>query len=180
MAVEGLIGLTLLTGKGVVTTKPFIGLVITNTLALVGATAASGVLGYQVKKRWQNQENEQLRQELEHAKSQVKEVSGLREQLAMAQARINELLKGSQDAAAPEAPAERAIEEATDDLQIITGIGPTFASRLNEAGIWTFADLASKDAEEVREIVSSGRVENMIEPEEWIAEARQLASEGED
>ena len=175
MAVEGLIALTLFTGKGVVTTKPFVGLVITNTLALVGATATSGVLGYQVKKRWQNEEKEQLRQELEQAKSQVEEAVGLRKQLAIAQARISELLKGSQDAAA-EVPAERAIIVA-DDLQNITGIGPVFASRLNEAGIWTFADLASKDPEEVREIVSSGRVENMIEPEEWIAEARQLAGE---
>lgn len=178
MAVEGLIGLTLLTGKGVTTTKPLVGFLITNTLALVGGTVAGGMVGYQVKKRFQNQEKEQLRQELDEAKSQVEEAVGLRKQLAMAQARISELLKGSEEAA-PEAPAERAIPIA-DDLKKIKGIGQVFASRLNEAGIWTFADLASREPEKVREIVSSGRVENMIDPEEWIAEARQLAGERED
>jgi len=179
MAVEGLIGLTLLTGKGVTTTKPLISLVITNALALVGGTTAGGMVGYQVKKRFQNQEKEQLREELGQAKSQVEEASGLREQLAIAQARISQLLKGSAEAAAPEAPAERAIAIA-DDLQNITGIGQVFAGRLNEAGISTFADLASANPAEVREIVSSGRVENMIDPEEWIAQARQLAGESED
>lgn len=180
MAVEGLIGLTLLTGKGVVTSKPFVGLLITNTMALVGGTAASGVLGYQVKKRWQNQENEQLRQELEQAKSQVEEAVGLRKQLTMAQARISELLKGRAEEAVPETPAEREIAIAADDLKKIKGIGQVFAGRLNQAGIWTFADLANADPEKVREIVSSGRVENMIDPEEWIAQARQLAGERED
>ena len=179
MAVEGLMTLTLLTGKGITTTKPLIGLVVTNALALVGGTAAGGVVGYQVKRRWQNQENEELRQELEQAKGQVKEYIGLREQLAIAQARISELLKGSEESGTAEELAERAIDIA-DDLKKIKGIGEVFAGRLNEAGIWTFADLAKADPEEIREIVSSGRVENMIDPEEWIAQARQLAGESED
>jgi large subunit ribosomal protein L21 len=60
-----------------------------------------------------------------------------------------------------------------DDLTQINGIGPAFASRLNEAGITTFADLANQSPEEVREAarIAGGQAD----PEEWIAEAGTLA-----
>ena len=72
--------------------------------------------------------------------------------------------------------AEEAPPPVPDNLKRIKGIGPVFEARLNQAGIWTFADLAELTPEQIREIVSSGRAKNMIEPEEWIAQARQLAS----
>ncbi|MGB0389758.1 MAG: hypothetical protein ACPGWR_33475, partial [Ardenticatenaceae bacterium] len=70
MAVEGLVTLTLLTTKGVTTTKPIVSLVVTSGLALLGGATAGGLASYQVNKRRQEEEKEGLRQELEQAKSQ--------------------------------------------------------------------------------------------------------------
>lgn len=62
---------------------------------------------------------------------------------------------------------------AADDLTQINGIGPAFASRLNEAGITTFADLANQSPEELREAarIAGGQAD----PAEWIVEAGTLA-----
>jgi hypothetical protein len=59
---------------------------------------------------------------------------------------------------------------AQDDLTIINGIGPTFAKRLNDAGIYTYADLAELDPDFVRLVA---RVETWQgDPAAWIAEAK--------
>lgn len=60
-----------------------------------------------------------------------------------------------------------------DDLTQINGIGPTFARRLNEAGIYSFAALAAATPEQVKEIT---KVANwQADPVDWIVAARQLA-----
>lgn len=60
-----------------------------------------------------------------------------------------------------------------DDLTQINGIGPTFARRLNEAGIYSFAALAAADPEQVREVT---KVANwQADPADWIAAAKALA-----
>lgn len=64
-----------------------------------------------------------------------------------------------------------------DDLEVIHGIGPVYASRLQSAGIQTFAQLAELSPAQVRELIEPLRSGHMIEPEKWIAEARQLASD---
>lgn len=71
----------------------------------------------------------------------------------------------------PEANAESHSAEA-DDLTQIDGIGPTFAKRLAEAGITTFAQLAALSPEEAREIT---HVTVQSDPADWIAEAQSLA-----
>ncbi|HEX6384972.1 MAG TPA: helix-hairpin-helix domain-containing protein, partial [Anaerolineae bacterium] len=53
------------------------------------------------------------------------------------------------------------------------GIGPTYARRLNEAGVQTLADLARQTPERIREIVKLKRWQGG-EPEGWIEEARAL------
>lgn len=59
-----------------------------------------------------------------------------------------------------------------DDLTQINGIGPTFARRLNEAGIYSFAALAAATPEQVREIT---KVANwQADPSDWIAAAQRL------
>lgn len=58
-----------------------------------------------------------------------------------------------------------------DDLTAIKGIGPTFAKRLNDAGITTFAALAAATPEQLREVTRAPAVAN---PEEWIAQARSM------
>jgi predicted flap endonuclease-1-like 5' DNA nuclease len=59
-----------------------------------------------------------------------------------------------------------------NQLQIIRGIGPTFARRLNEAGILTLADLAQCTREQLAEIIQPKK--GLVDLEEWIQEAREL------
>jgi predicted flap endonuclease-1-like 5' DNA nuclease len=56
-----------------------------------------------------------------------------------------------------------------DDLTQIDGIGPTFASRLYDAGVNTFALLAAISPEQVQEIT---HVAGQGSPAAWIAEAQ--------
>ena len=60
----------------------------------------------------------------------------------------------------------------SEPLEDIKGIGPVFANRLNDAGIYTFAALASASPEEVQEITGVTR----WDPADWIAEAKELAA----
>ena len=73
--------------------------------------------------------------------------------------------KGSEPAAEPQTTEG-------DDLTQIDGIGPTFARRLGEAGITTFAQLAALSPEKAREIT---RVTVQSDPADWIAEAQSLS-----
>ena len=65
------------------------------------------------------------------------------------------------------APAE------PDDLTVINGIGPTFARRLCEEGVVTYADLAALTPERAREITRVAAWQ--ADPADWIAEAKTLA-----
>lgn len=58
-----------------------------------------------------------------------------------------------------------------DRLEEIDGIGPSFARRFNEAGIYSFAQLALLMPERVREIIKPEKWQK-IEPESWIAQAK--------
>lgn len=60
-----------------------------------------------------------------------------------------------------------------DPLETIGGIGPTYMRRLNEAGIFTFAQLANSSPDDLREITGVTR----WDPADWISEARQLIDE---
>ena len=74
-----------------------------------------------------------------------------------------------------EAPAKKA---KADDLTIIEGIGPKAAEALQAAGIKSFADLAGKKAEEIKEILDEAEGNfNAQDPGTW-AEQAQLAADG--
>lgn len=74
--------------------------------------------------------------------------------------------------------AEAAHEAATDDLTKIEGIGPKIAEALHNAGIATFADLNSKSAEEVKEILNAAEGHfSMADPTTWAQQA-DLAANG--
>lgn len=60
----------------------------------------------------------------------------------------------------------------SDDLTAIKGIGPTFARRLAEAGYTSFAALAGATPDHLREVTKAPPMAN---PDDWIAQARQLA-----
>ena len=61
-----------------------------------------------------------------------------------------------------------------DDLTAIKGIGPTYAKRLQQAGIKTYNELAKQSPDTLREITRAAG--NTADPVQWIAEARSLAS----
>ena len=60
--------------------------------------------------------------------------------------------EGAAPARSKKAPAKAA---AKDDLTVITGIGPVTASKLNDAGITTFASLATAPTADVSEIAGT-------------------------
>ncbi len=64
-----------------------------------------------------------------------------------------------------------------DDLKLIEGIGPVMERVLNEAGIYTFADLAAHTPESLQKILDAAGVARITNPETW-AEQAKLAAEG--
>ncbi len=69
-------------------------------------------------------------------------------------------------------------DKKADDLTIVEGIGPKVKEIFNNEGILTFTDLASKTAEELKNILTphGGRYASMT-PDTWPKQA-QLAAEG--
>ena len=64
-----------------------------------------------------------------------------------------------------------------DDLTTIEGIGPKIAQVLADAGVGTFAQLAAKSVDEIRELlVAANPRYRMFDPETWPEQAR-LAAE---
>lgn len=61
---------------------------------------------------------------------------------------------------------------AADDLEIVVGIGPVFARRLQEAGVRTFADLAATSSERLLAIVRASP--GLADPDSWREQAAQL------
>ena len=72
----------------------------------------------------------------------------------------------------PEVPAPR------DSLKRISGIGVVFERRLNEAGITTFAQLASVTPDEVAAAVDIEVAPDRIVDDDWIGQAARFAEEG--
>lgn len=72
--------------------------------------------------------------------------------------------KAAVEAAAPKKAAKAAA--GSDDLTTITGVGPAAAKKLVEAGITTFAQLASVDVETFDAV--------KVKPE-WVEQAKELA-----
>ena len=73
----------------------------------------------------------------------------------------------------PAAPAKpkQALAPAPDDLTEIKGIGPVYQSRLADAGITTFSELAAAESGEVAGTIDA--TESMID--DWIDQARNCA-----
>lgn len=61
-------------------------------------------------------------------------------------------------------------EESPDDLTALRGIGPAMQRHLNQAGIYTYAQLAGSKPEELRQVI--GKTARLRDVEEWIEQAR--------
>lgn len=91
-------------------------------------------------------------------------------------ARLQEALNREPQVVVQEVVKEVMIDR--DRLQKIHGIGDVFTRRFNEAGVYTFAQLAALTPERAREIINPEEWQ-AIEPEQWIIEARQFAETAE-
>ena len=66
------------------------------------------------------------------------------------------------------APVIAAISTKPDDLKVVEGIGPKIEGLLNDAGIYTFAELANTASERIKEIlVAAGSRFQMHDPGTW-------------
>jgi hypothetical protein len=67
-------------------------------------------------------------------------------------------------------------ETGTDDLTRITGIGTKIARRLSEAGVGSYADLASRSADEIVELLPDVSALPVTRVDGWRREAGRLAA----
>jgi large subunit ribosomal protein L21 len=79
-------------------------------------------------------------------------------------------------AAAPK--AAKAAPKGKDDLTQLTGVGPAFATKLNDAGVTSFAQIAGWNAAEIERL--DGEISGLktkAEKGDWVAEAKTLAGQ---
>ncbi len=74
-----------------------------------------------------------------------------------------------------EAALHVAVEGSDTDLQRIKGIGPVIAQKLNEAGIFTFAQLGNLTVAELEAIVGED-IKRLADEEAILRQARELAA----
>ena len=69
-----------------------------------------------------------------------------------------------------EEPTDRTADEPSDDLTVLAGVGPAMATRLNNYGFASYADMARADASTLNDVPGAkGRGER------WVQAARKLA-----
>jgi hypothetical protein len=78
-----------------------------------------------------------------------------------------------QPVATEKSSEEQSQEISPDELTKITGIGPGIQMRLNQAGIYTYAQLARSTHEQLR--VALGNFARLADTYDWIGEARNLS-----
>jgi len=82
----------------------------------------------------------------------------------------------SSDSTSDDAAENDANAQTNDELQLISGIGPGMASRLQEFGIVRFADLAAVDNADADRLAAQLEVDDLEIVTGWIAEARERLS----
>ena len=66
-----------------------------------------------------------------------------------------------------------------DDLKLLSGVGPALEKKLHEAGVTTFAQIASWTADDIAEFDEKLSFKGRIEREGWVEQATTLAAEKE-
>ena len=80
--------------------------------------------------------------------------------------------------AAPKKEAPKA-EAGADDLKKLSGVGPALEKKLHEAGVTTFAQIASWGADEIAEFDEKLSFKGRIEREGWVEQAKAIVAEKE-
>ncbi len=112
----------------------------------------------EMKRKQEEEEKRKVQEEEEKAKEE-QEATQSEAETAETEGQIEQSNEGyesvqdNQDASEQESVESDAKDSETDDLTKIEGIGPKIAEVLNNAGIKTFADLASAKDEEVQELI---------------------------
>ena len=86
--------------------------------------------------------------------------------------------KAEKPKAAPKKAAPKA-EAGADDLKQLSGVGPALEKKLLEAGVTTFAQIASWGEAEIAEFDEKLSFKGRIEREGWVEQAKALAAEKE-
>ena len=89
--------------------------------------------------------------------------------------RSEALIDGKPEGAVGIGPGER-LAARPDDLKRIRGIGVLFEKRLNGMGYWTYEQIANWTAADVARVSKALEVKGQIERENWVEQARILAS----
>lgn len=117
----------------------------------------------------QNAKIEALRQKLQEAEKAQQQLAVAEEKLQTADAHIQKLQNTMEDV------QTKMNYSGKSELQLIRGIGPTYARRLNEFGILSFADLADCSPEQVASIIKKKKWQ-AVDIQNWLDEAKALAA----
>jgi predicted flap endonuclease-1-like 5' DNA nuclease len=91
---------------------------------------------------------------------------------------VSNSLAGAATSAVAAAAVTLGDKSKIDDLKVVEGIGPKIESLFNDAGIWSFAQLAATSPDRLREILeAAGSRFQIHNPETWPAQAS-LADSG--
>ena len=80
---------------------------------------------------------------------------------------------------APKKAAPKAKSGDKDDLKLLSGVGPALEKKLNEAGVTSFAQVASWGDAEIADFCEKLSFKGRIEREGWVDQAKNLAAEKE-
>ncbi|MBK8899656.1 MAG: hypothetical protein IPM53_00610 [Anaerolineaceae bacterium] len=110
-----------------------------------------------------------LEKQLHEAESVRQELEGAKVKLQTADKHIQRLQDTVEDAHAMMSYSGK------NELELIRGIGPAYARRLNEFGIHSFSDLAKCEPEQIATIVKKKNWQ-ALDIQKWIDEAKALAA----
>lgn len=113
-----------------------------------------------------------LRQDLAAAQDQTQQLVRLQADKQLLQSKIDDMRARFESA---QHQLNAAGLKGKSQIEIVRGIGPTYARRLHEAGIHNLAELAGQTAERVGEIVGL-KTWQRADPQAWIDEAKELAA----
>lgn len=112
---------------------------------------------------------EGLLKQLEETQGLRKRLDAATEKLQTADSRIQALQGKMEDV------QTKMSYSGKNQLQLIRGIGPTYANRLNDFGIQTFADLAECTVEQIADIIKK-KSWQAVDIQDWLDEAKALAA----